>query len=225
MASTKASTLAGAVYEQIRREILNGAYQPGRRLRFVDLAERYSVSQSVIREALARLSEQGLVDSLPQQGFRVVSLSLKDLNELTEARCDIESLAFRYAVERGDMEWESRVVAAHHRLASTPTIVDGEPNPEWFDVHERFHRALLEGCGNDRLLGVALSLRDASALYRHWSCPIGHDYTRDVAAEHKAILEAALVRDPEVAASLLCEHIERTTAALRPVAASQDEAS
>lgn len=219
MASAQPTTRAGVVYEQIKDEILRGKFEPGQRLRFVELAERFSVSQSVIREALTRLAEQGFATALPQQGFRVVTLSRRDLDELTEARREIESLTFRYAVERGDLAWESTLVAAHHHLASTPTTTpDGEIDAEWFDVHERFHQALLAGCGNERLLGVALSLRDAAALYRHWSGVLGQDDDRDVAAEHRGLLEAALAHDAELAAARLGEHIERTTAALRPVA-------
>lgn len=226
MARTTSTTRAGLVFEEIRDEILRGRFHPGQRLRFVELAERFSVSQSVVREALTRVAEQGLAVAMPQQGFRVVTLSLDDLNELTEARCQIESLTFRYSVDRGDMGWESALVAAHHRLASTPIMTeDGEMNSDWFDVHERFHRELLTGCGNNRLLGAALSLRDAAALYRHWSGPIGHDYDRDVAAEHLAILNAALARDSDLAAQLLTDHIERTTNALRPMAEAESEAA
>lgn len=219
MTSESSTTRAGMVYLEIRNDILRGVLQPGHRLRFVELAQRFSVSQSVVREALTRLAEQGLATALPQQGFRVVALALKDLDELTEARCEIETLALRLSVQRGNVHWESALVAAHHHLAATPTVTsEGDPNSEWFDVHERFHLALIEGCGNDRLLGVAASLRDAAALYLHWSQPIGHDYDRDAAGEHRALFDAALTRNSDLSVCLLTQHIERTTASLRPVA-------
>lgn len=218
MSQPKPPTRAAAVYEQVKRDIFAGDLQPGQRLRLIELADRFSVSQSVVREALTRLTEQGLAASSPQQGFRVVSLSLTDLDELTEARCDIEALAFRYAVQRGTMQWESNLVAAHHMLATTPICLEGAANPAWSHTHEQFHRALLAGCGNSRLLDVALSLRDSAAIYRHWSRPIGQAGERDVAAEHKALLDVALARDSDSAAALLAEHIERTSAALRPIA-------
>lgn len=219
MGTATPTTRAGAVYEQIRADILRGRLQPGQRLRFVELTERYSVSQSVVREALTRLAEQGLAVALPQQGFRVVTLSRSDLDELTEARKELECLVCRYAIERGDMHWESALVAAHHLLAATPAATaDGEANPEWDDAHERFHRALLDGCGNSRLLEVALSLRESAALYRHWSGHLGNDRDRDMAAEHRGLLDAALARDAHLAVERLAAHIERTSAALRPVA-------
>lgn len=218
------ATRAGAVYARIREDIFQGALEPGQRLRLVELAQRFSVSQSVIREALTRLSGQGLVTATPQQGFRVVTLSAKDLDELTEARVDIECLALRRAVERGDITWEAAVVAAHHHLANTPmTLPGGEVNHDWLAVHERFHQIMLEGCGNDRLLGVALSLRDAATVYRRWSFPIGQDYDRDIAGEHRALVDAVVARDGAEASRLLARHIDRTSASLRAVAGNEAE--
>lgn len=217
MAGEKA-TRGGVVYAQIREDIFQGVFEPGQRLRLVELAQRFSVSQSVVREALTRLSEQGLVRAAPQQGFSVVTVSLADLNELTEARIDIETLVLRRSMERGDIMWEASVVAAHHHLAGTEVIgADGALNSDWFPVHERFHQTLLEACGNARLLAAALSLRDAATLYRRWSVPVGHDTDRDVAAEHQAIVDAVLDKDAERAVGLLAQHIDRTSQALRVV--------
>lgn len=224
MASGRPTTRADFVHAQIRDEILQGVLPPGHRLRLAELAERFSVSQSVIREALTRLAERGLAVALPQQGFRVITLSPEDLNELTEARVQVEGLVLRHAVQRGDIGWESSVVAAHHHLANTPeTRPDGDLNGNWFAVHEHFHRTLLGGCGNGRLAAVAISLRDAAALYRRWSLPVGHDYERDVAGEHQALLDAVLARDPSAAAKVLRRHIERTSDAMRAIADGQDD--
>ncbi len=223
MASGRSMTRADFVHAQIRDEILRGLLPPGGRLRLAELAERFSVSQSVIREALTRLAEQGLAVALPQQGFRVITLSLKDLNDLTEARVQVEGLVLRQAIQRGDIGWESSVVAAHHHLANTPEMrPDGDVNGNWFPVHEHFHRTLLGGCGNDRLIAAAISLRDAASLYRRWSRPVGHDYDRDVRVEHQALLDAVLARDTSTAVTVLQRHIERTSDSMRAVADGQD---
>lgn len=217
MAGEKA-TRGGIVYAQIREDIFQGTLRPGQRLRLVELSQRFSVSQSVVREALTRLSEQGLVHAAPQQGFSVVTVSLDDLNELTEARIELETLVLRRAIERGDIKWEAAVVAAHHHLAGVDAVQpDGTLNSEWFAVHEHFHQTLLEGCGNGRLLAAALSLRDAATLYRRWSRPVGHDVDRDVAGEHQQLVDAVLRRDADGAAELLARHIDRTSEALRTV--------
>ncbi len=214
----KKATRGAVVYAQIREDIFQGTLMPAQRLRLVELAERFSVSQSVVREALTRLSEQGLVVATPQQGFSVVTVSLKDVDELTEARIEIETRVLRRSIERGDLKWEADVVAAHHHLAGMTTVLpDGTMNSEWFGVHEHFHQTILAACGNARLLGVTLSLRDAFTLYRCWSRPVGHDTERDVAGEHAAIAEAVLRRDADAAADLLGKHIDRTSQALRAV--------
>lgn len=217
--STSTNTRAQLLYNVLRAEILAGTLAPSTRLRLVDLGERFSVSQTVVREALTRLAEQKIVDSLPMQGFRVASLTLKDLTALTEARLHIESLVLRLAIERGDINWETSVVAANHRLSRTPNRLDtGEINEQWLIAHDAFHSALLEGCNNHRLLHAAASLRDAAALYRIWSVPLGRDYHRDLNGEHTDLRDAALARDADTAVARLEAHIERTSSALIPVA-------
>ncbi len=224
MARQEPATRSAFVHAQLREDVLRGVLPPGSRLRLVELADRFSVSQSVVREALTRLAEQGLAVALPQQGFRVRPLTLADLDELTEARIEIETLVLRRSIERGDITWESSVVAAHHQLASTPaTRPAGDLNGAWFTAHELFHHSTLRGCGNGRLYGVAMSLRDAASLYRWWSRPVGHDYDRDVGLEHRQILRAVLDRNQDAAAALLARHIHRTSDALRSAATHDTE--
>jgi DNA-binding GntR family transcriptional regulator len=214
-----ASTRAEHVHGALRAEILAGRLAPGARLRLIELAERFSVSQSVVREALTRLAGQEIVVALPQQGFRVASLTLDDLTALTEARMHVEGQVLRLAVQRGDVAWEASVVAAHHQLLGTPArLGTGEVNEQWLAAHETYHGALLAGCGNDRLLHVAGGLRDAAALYRIWSVPLGHDEQRDLPGEHRGILDAVLARDATQAAGRLTRHIERTSSVLLAVA-------
>lgn len=222
MSTTVSTTRAEAVHTALRDEILRGRYQPGHRLRLVELAERFGVSQSVVREALTRLAEQKLADALPQQGFRVITLSTGDLRDLTEARVELESLVIRLAVRRGDVEWEASVVAAHHRLARTGLLdePDGGVGADWLEVHEAYHRQLLAGCGNRRLTDLATSLRAAATLYRHWTPFAGQDHSRDVADEHRAITDAVVARDADAAARLIGEHIQHTTDVLLEIYAA-----
>lgn len=221
MPAASPHTLTGQVFDALRSDVLAGRLTPGSRLRLVELTERFSVSQSVVREALSRLSEQRLVIALPQQGFRVASLSVDDLTELTEARRQIEGLVFRLSVERGDVGWESAVVGAHHQLERTPMYDDaGDPNEQWLEAHETFHSALLSGCGNARLIDMSRGLRESAALYRIWSVPLGGDRQRNLSAEHRGLLDAVLERDADIAVERLHSHIQRTADALLAVAAN-----
>ena len=218
------STRAEHVYASLRTEILGGVLRPSARLRVVELADRFSVSQTVVREALTRLAAERIVEVMPQQGYRVAPLTLADLNALTEARVHIEGLAMRLAVVRGDVSWETEVVAAHHQLTRTvPLAEDGTVRTAWLDAHEAFHASLFGGCGNHRLLQVTSSLRDAAALYRIWSKPLGHDDDRDLPGEHRGLLEAVLARDPDLAEERIARHIQRTSAVLVAVAETDEE--
>ena len=176
----------------------------------VELTERFGVSQSVIREALTRLTEQGLLVATPQRGFRVRDLSIEDIAELTETRVQIESLALRLAIERGDLQWETGILAAHYRLERTPvTRDDGTVSEDWTVQHRDFHKALLTGCGNRRLESVANSLRDSAELYRRWYWVLTDDHQRDLDREHRQLKEFTLARDTDRAIETLTGHIDR----------------
>jgi len=209
------ATRTEQVYEVIRSELLNGGLHPGQKLKMVEFTERFGVSQSVIREALTRLTEQGLLIATPQRGFRVRDLSIEDIAELTETRIQVESLALRLAVQRGDLGWETGVLAAHHRLERTPVIRDdGTVSEDWSVQHRDFHQALLTGCGNRRLESVANSLRDSAELYRRWYWVLTDDHQRDLAREHRQLKEFALARDTDRAIEVLTEHIDRAPSLL-----------
>ncbi|MFE2040601.1 GntR family transcriptional regulator [Streptomyces sp. NPDC059477] len=220
-------TLSDDVRARLRADILSGRLLPGTRLKFPVLSARYDVSVSVLREALVRLAEQGLVRSEPHQGFMVTPLSRGTLTELTEARAELEVLVLRRSVTEGDLAWESALVAAHHTLERTPYTAaddDSRVDDDWSAAHAAFHEALLSGCGNRRLLQLALGLRDEAELYRRWSQPLGDEPGRDLGAEHRALLDAALARDPQAAAAALCDHIRHTAQLLLAVADRLDSA-
>jgi DNA-binding GntR family transcriptional regulator len=201
------------VYAELRADILGGRQRPGARLPFAELTARYGASMGVVREALSRLAAEGLVESEPQFGFRVVRLSIADLKHLTDARTAIETLVLGQAVEHGGLTWEAEVLAAHHRLERTPQMAADDPSrlsDDWTTAHAAYHHAVLAGCPNPRLLAIAESLRDAAELYRQWSVPLGHAH-RDIAGEHRAILDAILDHDPDAATSALAAHIQKTT--------------
>jgi DNA-binding GntR family transcriptional regulator len=201
------------LHETLRADILAGHLTPGQRLKFPELCARHEVSVSVVREALTRLVEQGLVRSEAHQGFAVVQLSLEDLLELTAARIELEVIVMRRALIDGDVSWESTLLAAHHTLHRTPLLTeDGSRiSDQWAVAHAEFHEALLDGCKNIRLRSIASSLRDSAEPYRRWSVSIGDGPERAVPSEHQGILEAALARDADLAGERLTAHILGTT--------------
>jgi DNA-binding GntR family transcriptional regulator len=202
-------TRTAEVGMRLRHDILSGALLPGQRLTFPVLAEKYGASIGVIREALAKQMERGLVVSEPHLGFRVTPLDQSGYEQLTEARAELETFVLRRAIADGDLDWESRVVAAHHRLERTPRNAQGTsgtPSEPWLEAHADFHNALLDGCRNRRLLRMAESLRDETELYRRWATPrAGALAPADETApdEHRALLDAAVSRDADEAVRYL----------------------
>ncbi|MEV4548320.1 GntR family transcriptional regulator [Nonomuraea wenchangensis] len=213
-------TRGEVILRALRNDILNGYLLPGSPLGFADLGARYQASTGVLREVLPRLVEQGLVTVVPQIGYRVVEVSVQDLVHLTEARAAIETQVLAQSIRDGDLDWESSVVAAHHRLSQLSTIRDdGEINTDWLHAHRRFHQVLLEGCPNLRLREVAERLRDISEVYRCWSVR-NTEQLQQRDAEHARLAALALERDVEGAKKELTDHIHRTTEVL--LAAQKD---
>jgi DNA-binding GntR family transcriptional regulator len=177
------------------------------------LSQRYGVSSGVIREALPRLVGQGLARAVPQHGVRVVSVDLDDLRQLTDAAVEVETLVLRRSLAEGSLEWESGVLAAHHHLSRLALRdSDATINDEWALAHTRFHMSILEGCSNQRLTGIAASLRDAGEIYRRWAERPGAMTEEEHIDNHRRIRDLVVERDTEAAVEELRRHIELTTA-------------
>lgn len=207
--------LSEQVHAHLREAIMRGSHSPGEALKPQELAQEHGVSLAVVREALVRLVGDGLADRLPNRGFAVPAFSDRRWQEVAEARRTVEPLVLRLSVERGDLDWEARVRAAHHRLARTPPFADGAGryySAEWAEAHRIFHRTLLDGCGNPVLLETFDRLWTASELARRWSAH--RTPGRDHLAEHARLEETALARDADAAASALVRHLTLTTAGL-----------
>jgi DNA-binding GntR family transcriptional regulator len=203
------------VYESLRSAVLHGEFAPQQALKPQELATRHGVSLAVVREVLLRLVGEGLAERLPNRGFTVPATGAERWQSIAEARAVIEPAMLRMAIGAGDLEWETRVRAAHHRLAGTPAYEredDAHFSDAWAEAHRRFHRALLEGCGNEVLLATFDRLWTDSELARRWSAQ--NSPGRDGDAEHRALEEAALARDADLAADLLRHHLVRTAAEL-----------
>lgn len=223
MVAENRTTRGDSVYVALRADILSGRRLPGQRLKFSELGAGYDASVTVIREALTRLAAEGLVVSEPHLGYAVTELSVDRLTELTDARLELETLVFARSVKNGDLHWESQLVAAHHRMENTPYLTEDDPiriTDAWAEAHARFHEALLEGCDNHRLFLIAIGLRSEAELYRRWSQPLGAEQDRDLVAEHRRLLDAALARDVSAAKDALRDHIAHTTRLLLDASAT-----
>lgn len=214
--SRDAPNLTQAAYEAVRADLLACRIHPGSRLKIQELCARFSVGLGAIREALSRLTSEGLVVAEPQRGFRAAPISVADLRDLTMVRIQIEGLCLRRAIAVGTVDWEARLVAAFHRLSRTPERAAADPvraDDDWAAAHAAFHLALVEGGDSPWLLRLHSQLYAQSERYRRLSIPLD-TAARDVGAEHQAILEVVLAREADRAVELLTRHLAATTAIL-----------
>jgi GntR family carbon starvation induced transcriptional regulator len=213
------TTLNTRVFESLRSQVLSGKLLPLQRLRVASLATAHGVSLNVIREALNRLAGQGLVDVEPKFGFSVRGLSTGDLQDLVSQRIVFESIALRKCISSSCPEWQSEVLAAHHRLRKTPMKLDSDStslNPQWLTRHDEFHRVMLEACGSPRLYQMIRQMAEAAELYHRALLPVlARDGEMEV--EHEQLLAAILSEDADDAVRILTLHLEKTRDVMLPL--------
>ena len=214
MAITRKATLSSRIGADLRAEILRGSLAPGEKINLDQLRARYDVSISPLREAVARLVADGLVEFEDQRGYTVSPISAADLADVTALRETLEAQALESSIATGDLNWESDVVEALYRLNHTPRQNGAE---DWEEAHTAFHLSLISGCRRPRLLQVCTTLRLQHDRYRRVLLGDAELAAsgRRVEEEHSAIADAAVARESARAVALLRAHIEATGKALR----------
>lgn len=207
--STANFPVSEQAYRALRRAIVRCEFVPDERLRVDDISARYGFSSSPVREALARLAEQGFVRSIENRGFRVAPITSEGIIDLTRVRLLIETDALRAAIDNGDDQWEEGIVAAAHslrlaeqRLAEGPVALD----EAWSERHRGFHMALYAACRSPLLLNLIGQLSDNAERYRRYSARF-RTVSRKKNQEHQQLMDAVLERDKRTAVVLLRKHI------------------
>jgi GntR family transcriptional regulator, carbon starvation induced regulator len=204
--------LAERAYRELRRALVRGDYAPGARLRIEELTKRFEVSSSPLREALNRLSGQGLVRVLENRGFRVAPLTAEGVSDLARVRLLVECDALRDSITHGTDTWEAQAVAAGHALALAERRLGNEAralDDDWSARHRRFHLSLYAACTSPLLLELADVLFDNAERYRRWAARY-RQAPRRKHDEHQQLLKAVVARDADKAVALLRTHITRT---------------
>jgi GntR family transcriptional regulator, rspAB operon transcriptional repressor len=189
------------IYEQLRADILNCALPPGAEIREGELALRFGVSKSPVRDALMHLQREGLVLTLPRQGYRVSSVSLADVDDMFHLRA---------ALERACME---RIVrnASDERLEALERFRRFEP-ADWaggfIEYNRAFHRSLAEVAGNARMRDQLTDLIDQmERVVRVSVASIKQGDPQVVVREHGEMIDALRSRDARKAERLAQRHI------------------
>jgi len=220
IASQETKSRTEAAYFRLRADILACRLKPGARLKINELCAALDVSLGAVREALSRLSAEGLVVAEAQKRFQVAPISVADLEDLTQVRIEIETLCLRRAIAARTLDWESGLVAAFHRLSRLPVRAPGDErrlSEDWAQAHADYHLALVASCDSLWLLRVRAMLYAQSERYRRLSAPVTESW-RDVNAEHRDIMQAALAGDARKACALLISHLLTTKDLVRDLA-------
>jgi len=209
---SQSKTTIEMVYEALRSAILSGEITPESRLRVEVLRKTFGVGASTVREALSRLLVENLVTTEGQRGFRAALVSVEDFKNIVDMRALLEAKAVRESIAKGDDEWESAFVAAHHRLAKIETEMEGREEQsvqEWEVRNRAFHNAMIGACTNGWLLNFREILYSHSIRYLQIAIT-DRSIPRDVRAEHQAIFDAVIARDADLAEKLTVDHILRS---------------
>ena len=151
-------SLVQQAYHEIRRRILDNEYPPAHQVLEQDLAEELGMSRTPLREALVRLQNEHFVQLIPRHGMRVVPLSLEDLRDTYEVLTALEVAAIERLVRsEPDRKALARLDQALDEMDASLKQRDRDA---WVRADERFHRTLIDLCGNGRLAAVAYTLWD-----------------------------------------------------------------
>jgi len=201
------STTAKILATRLRDEIQEGVLAPGTRLRQNELAERFGVSTTPVREAFAQLQAEGLVRIDPHRGAVVFHPTAEDLFEYYEIREALETLAVDRAARK-------ITPAAGKELGELIARMRRTRSPRrWLQMNDEFHLKLYEAARRPRLSSLIATLRDASNPYIYMFVA-NRKPTDEADAEHEQILAACLAGDSDAAQAAIRAHLRHTSGEL-----------
>jgi DNA-binding GntR family transcriptional regulator len=202
------SSKSDVAYAELRRSILLGALPAGSRLPQYDLAASLNMSITPIREAIRRLSSEGLVDLDSHRDARVAQISAAEARQLFEVRLLLDPSAIELAAGRRTDDDIAAIRAAAGRLLP----VTRDRGEEALVAHQAFHRAVYLASHNDVLTRLLDDLWDKSGRYRRLGLelPSDDEYRKRDLDEHHQMVDLVVAGDGSAAASLMREHVTRS---------------
>ena len=204
--SLRRVSLREQALDVVRQALVSGEIKPGDIYSAAALAERLGVSNSPVREAMLTLVHEGLMEAVPNRGFRVVPLSNVDLDEVYQLRLLLEVPAMVQLTERGIAAERGRLTALAEdieRAAADRDVI------RFLETDRAFHLELLGLLGNRRLVSIVANLRDQTRLYG-LKALAQQDKLGASAAEHRRLLAAIAAGHTEAVDRLTRAHLEHT---------------
>jgi DNA-binding GntR family transcriptional regulator len=192
--------------EVLRAAILGGDLLPGSIHSAVSLAEQLGVSPTPVREAMLELANSGLVEVLPNRGFRITVIDDPDLDEICELRMLVEVPATAIVIKRASDADLARLEVPLRELEAAAERLDV---PAFLIADREFHLSLLTLTGNQRLVEIIAGLRDQTRIVGLQSL-VAAGALQATASEHRPLLEAIAARDVAEAQRRMKVHLEHT---------------
>ncbi len=200
------STLTDQAYERIRKEILVCTLKPGDEFTELDIAKRYAMSKTPVREALMKLQFDGLVRAYPRRGYMVEPVKVSDINDIFDMRLVIEGGAVELAVQRmADIEL-AELSAIATSISDEVYAIDPDRS---HSVNNRFHECIAKISKNDRLHRSIVQLLRELERFFYIEAQASTEYP-DQYASHADIVGAMARGDIATARSAMHDHIEGT---------------
>jgi GntR family transcriptional regulator, vanillate catabolism transcriptional regulator len=206
---------ATVAYSAVRDAILRGQLAPGERLVTQRLAAETGVSRTPIKEALARLESEGLVVRSENWGYAVRTISMRDAEEIFEARLIIEVAGARIAAQRAT---EAEADAMAKLLVSSQKRLQARNLVEFQHQARAIHELIAQATGNSQLVRMFKQVNDLVLLFGVSLLKANPARATDILGENQSIVGAIQGRRPDEAAALMQQHIERGHASFRDTA-------
>ncbi|HEY1059279.1 MAG TPA: GntR family transcriptional regulator [Limnobacter sp.] len=197
------SKLSDELRERIEQDIATGVLGPGTHLDEAELAERFEVSRTPIREAISMLAGEGLVEIRPRRGAVVVQITPQRLFEMFEVMAELEAMCARLAARRINDKELAQLQEAHDacRKAAASTDTDA-----YFYANENFHRLIYTCSRNTFLTEEAAALQRKLRPYRRLQLRVKNRLQKSF-DEHQSVLDALAAHEEQKAATLLRNHV------------------
>lgn len=200
-----------ALTQRIREAILDAEFAPHQRLIEADLSERFDAPRATVRSALMNLTGEGLVERMPNRGARVRAISVDEAVEIVEVRVGLESLCARKATERLTSSDAEELELLRERMLAA---AGGGDLVLYSRLNQEMDRRIRELSGHDTATRLLERLRAQSARHQ-FRLSFLPGRAAVSAAEHAAILDAILARDPEAAEAATEAHLRGVIEVLR----------
>lgn len=189
--------------DEIENGIVTGVFEPGERLDEVQLATRFGVSRTPIREALMQLSAIGLVEIRPRRGAVVVDPGPQQVFEMFEVMAEMEGMAGALAARRHTDEDRKALLVAHEKCEQATLSQDTDA---YYYENEEFHRAIYGASHSGFLQEQCIALHRRLRPYRRLQLRVRNRMNVSF-SEHGEIVDAILAGDADTARTLLRNHI------------------